>query len=100
MIAMGIDARGYSVQFLPISSREGSGPLLVAHVTVTAFHPYVSLAQPINHPFSQIILMMPVEVVGIRRVPPSTVDPSVGGALLERSRHFRAFDRGGIGISR
>lgn len=97
---MGIDARGYSVRILPIRSREGAGPLLVSHATVTAFHLYISLAQPIDHSFSQSMLMMPVEIVGIGRVPSSTVDRSVGGARLERGRHFGPFDRGSIGISR
>ena len=83
MIVVGIDARGYSVWIMPVGSRDRAGSMLLAHGTVTAFHPYVSLAQPINQPFSQLKLMMPVEVVRIGRVPPRTVDSNAGSALLK-----------------
>ena len=100
MIAVGIDARGYSVQVLPVGSRDRAGPLLVAHATVTAFHLYISLAQPIKRTLPELMLMMPVEVVGIRRVPPRNIDSSAGDALLERGRHFGAFHRWRVGIGR
>lgn len=48
MIVVGIDAKRYSVQVLPVRSRNRTGPLLVTHATVTAFHSYISLAQSIN----------------------------------------------------
>lgn len=83
MIVVGIDAKRCSMQVLPVRSRNRTGPLLVTHATVTAFHSYISLAQSIDKALSELVLMMPVEVVGIGRDPPSTVDPSAGGALLE-----------------
>ena len=84
MIVVGIGARGHRVQVLHVGSRDRAGPLLITHSTVTALHPYISLTQSISWSPSVSMLMMPVEVVGVRGVPTSTVDPSAGGALLER----------------
>ena len=84
MIIVGIGARGYSMQGLPVRSRDGAGPMLVTHASVTAFHFYIPLAQPFTCSLPEFGLVPPVEVVGIRRVPPSTVDSSAGSALLER----------------
>ena len=83
MIVVGIDARGYSVWIMPVGSRDRAGSLLLAHDTVTAFHPYISLAEPINQAFPQLKLMMPVKVVRIGRVPPGTVNGNAGSALLK-----------------